>query len=328
LGFYLLICHFDFLCLIFDIVCPFRWRRAGAIIEKMRLVVAFVTIMVLMAVALMPLDMALAQEVNPDRTLPHTVERGQTFDVIVTFTAPADNFTAVSLTDFAPDGWNVTVDATWCQPQARVKATGNKAEVAWQGPYDKGVNFTVLYKAIVPHDASLGNYTFSGFLAYYIGPSGHIFENITGDSEVEVGLIATPAISHSPASFNSTQSGANIENKTLEIWNSGGGTLNWSLTDGAAWLSENPTSGSSTSEHDIVVVSVDTTGMSAGDYSASITIAADEASNSPQTVPVSLHVTEMSPSPQAWLSQYWWTIVAGIVVVVLLVYFLRPRRNA
>ena len=295
----------------------------------MRLLGAFVAIVALMAVALMPLDMALAQEVNPARTLPHTVERGQTFDVIVTFTAPADNFTAVSLTDFAPDGWNVTVDKTWCQPQAWVKATSNKAEVAWQGPYDKGVNFTVLYKAIVPHDASLGNYTFSGFLAYYIGPSGHIFENITGDSEVEVGLIATPAISHSPASFNSTQGGANIENMTLEIWNSGGGTLNWSLTDDAAWLSENPPSGSSTSADDttLVTVWVNATGMSAGDYSASITIAADEASNSPQTVPVSLHVAEMSPSPQAWLSQYWWTIVAGIVVVVLLVYFLRRRRN-
>ena len=116
---------------------------------------------------------------------------------------------------------------------------------------------------------------------------------------------------------------------TLEIWNSGGGTLNWSLTDDAAWLSENPTGGSSTGADDatLVTVWVNTTGMSAGDYSASITIAADEASNSPQTVPVSLHVAEMSPSPQAWLSQYWWTIVAGIVVVVLLVYFLRRIRS-
>ena len=306
----------------------FCWKKAGAIIEKMRLFGAFVVIVALMAVALMPLDMALAQGTNVTRALPDAVERGQTFNVIVTFTAPADNFTAIAITDFAPDGWNVTVDKIWCQPQAWVKATSYMAEVAWQGPYDKGVNFTVLYKAVVPPDASLGNYTFSGFLAYYIGPSGHIFENITGDSEVEVGLIATPAISYSPASFNSTQSGANLENMTLEIWNSGGGTLNWSLTDDATWLSENPTGGSSTSEHDTVAVSVDTRGMSAGDYSANITITAHGVGNSPQTVAVSLHVAEISPSLQAWLSQYWWTIVAGIVVVVLLVYFLRPRRNA
>jgi len=294
----------------------------------MRLLGAFVAIVALMAVALMPLDMALAQETNVTRALPDALERGQTFNVIVTFTAPADNFTAISITDFAPPGWNVTVDKVWCQPQAWVKATSNKAEVAWQGPYDKGVNFTALYKAIVPPDASLGNYTFSGFLAYYIGPSGHIFENITGDSEVEVGLTATPAISYSPASFNITQGGANLENMTLEIWNSGIDTLNWTLRDDAAWLSENPTSGSSTSADDktLVTVSVNTTGMSAGDYSASIIITAPGVSNSPQMVPVSLHVGEMRPSLQAWLSQYWWTIVAGIVVV-LLVYFLRPRRR-
>jgi hypothetical protein len=294
----------------------------------MRLLGAFVAIVALMAVALMPLDMALAQGTNVTRALPDALERGETFNVIVTFTAPADNFTAISITDFAPDGWNVTVDKAWCQPQAWVKATSNKAEVAWQGPYDKGVNFTVLYKAIVPHDASLGNYTFSGFLAYYIGPSEHIFENMTGDSEVEVGLTATPAIFCSPASFNSTQGGANLGKMTLEIWNSGGGTLNWSLTDDAAWLSENPTGGSSTSADDttLVTVWVNTTGMSDGDYSARITITAHGVGNSPQTVPVSLHVAEISPSLRAWLSQYWWTIVAGIVVV-LLVYFLRPRRR-
>jgi hypothetical protein len=315
--------------LIFDIVYPFCWKRAGAIIEKMRLFGALVAIVALMAVALMPLDMALAQETNVTRALPDALERGQTFNVIVTFTAPADNFTAISVTDFAPPGWNVTVDKAWCQPQAWVKATGDKAEVAWQGPYDKGVNFTALYKAVVPDDASLGNYTFSGFLAYYIGPSGHIFENMTGDSEVEVGLTATPAISYSPASFNSTQGGANLGKMTLEIWNSRGGTLNWSLTDDAAWLGENPTGGSSTSADDttLVTVWVNTTGMSDGDYSARITITAHGVGNSPQTVPVSLHVAEISPSLRAWLSQYWWTIAAGIVVV-LLVYFLRPRRNA
>jgi hypothetical protein len=139
----------------------------------------------------------------------------------------------------------------------------------------------------------------------------------------------TPIISFSSTSFSSSaiQGGSNPENKTLEIWNSGIDTLNWTLSDDAEWLTENPTSGSSTSEHDTVAVLVDITGMSAGDYSANITITAPGASNSPQTVPVSLHVGEISPSPQSGLSRYWWTIVAGIVVVVLLVYFLRWRRR-
>ena len=82
----------------------------------MRLFIAFVTIMALMAVALMPLDMALAQGANPGRTLPHTVERGETFNVTVTFTAPADKFNAIGLTDIAPDGWDVTIDEMWSSP--------------------------------------------------------------------------------------------------------------------------------------------------------------------------------------------------------------------
>jgi hypothetical protein len=145
-------------------------------------------------------------------------------------------------------------------------------------------------------------------------------------------ISAAAEISYNPASlsFTAGEEGSNPENETLEIWNSGIDTLNWSVSDDAAWLSQNPTSGSSTGEHDTVAVSVDTTGMSAGNYSANITITAPGASNTPQTVSVSLHMGGAGPPPspiQAWLSQYWWTIVVGIVVVVLLVYFLRRRRG-
>jgi len=265
---------------------------------KMRLLAAFVTIVALMAVALMPVDMALGQEVNPDRTLPPTVERGETFDVTVTFTAPADKFNAISVTDLAPEGWDVTVSTAWCTPNAdAVLATGNKAEIAWYGEpgggFDKGTSFSVLYKVTVPDYACAGIHTFDGFLGYFIGPVGQIFEDITGDSEVEVPVCDTPLICCNPKSFSfsATQGGSNPSDKTLEISNSGIDTISWTLSDDAAWLSENPTSGSSTGELDTVTVSVDVAGMSAGDYSASITITAGGADNSPWTVPVSLHIS-------------------------------------
>jgi len=300
----------------------------------MRFCVAFVTVVALMAAVLMPLNIALGQGGNATRVLPATVQRGETFDVTVTFTAPADEFNSIALRDTAPDGWNVTVDAAWCTPNAEfVKATGARASLIWYGPYDKGVDFTVMYKVTVPCDASPGSHSFNLspyeiFLSYYIGNGSKNWENIMGDCELEAGLTAIAAISHSPANFSSTQSGSNTENKTLEIWNSGCGMLNWSLGDDAAWLSESPTSGSSTGEHDTVVVSVDTTGMSAGDYSANITITAPGVSNSPQTVPVSLHMGGAGLPLQLWLSQYWWVVVVGIVAVALLVYFLRRRAGA
>ena len=108
-----------------------------------------------------------------------------------------------------------------------------------------------------------------------------------------------PTIAFSPSSFNfsATEGGANPADKTLEIWNSGIGTLNWTVSDNAGWLSLSPTGGSSTGEEDEVTVSVDTSSMDAGDYDATITIEDTEATNTPQTVLVSLRIGEPGTEP-------------------------------
>jgi len=253
-----------------------------------------------MAVVFMPLDIALGQGGNATRVLPDTVERGQTFDVTVTFIAPVDNFNSIGLTDNAPDGWDVTVDKTWCTPNAQfVKATDNRAEFLWYGPYAKDADFSVMYKVTVPDYACAGNHTFDGFLGYYLGSEEKPLENITGDFEVGVPVYDRPLICCNPKSFSfsATQGGSTPADKTLEISNSGIDTIDWTLSDDAEWLGENPTSGSSTGVDDtaLVTVSVDITGMSDGDYSASITITAEGAINDPWTVPVSLHI---SPPPE------------------------------
>ena len=151
----------------------------------------FAGILVLLAVALMPLGIVLAQQANPDRVLPDAVHKGETFEVTVSFTAPVDKFNAVGLTDLAPDGWDVTVGETWCSPNAdAVKATGDRAEIAWYGEpnvgFDKDISFSALYKVTVPDDASLGIYAFDGSLEYYVGSEGPYSENLTGDFQVEV----------------------------------------------------------------------------------------------------------------------------------------------
>jgi hypothetical protein len=270
----------------------------------MRLSIAFVIVVAVIAVVVMPAGTALGQAANPGRELPDSVQRGQTFDVTVNFTALADDFNSIALRDTAPNGWNVTVNEAWCDPYADgAKATGNQASFIWIGPYDNGTNFTAKYKVTVPRGASPGNHTFNVsfpsniFLIYHIEGSSKIAENIAGDFEVEVVVPTTPIISHSPASFGfgATRGGSNPENRTLEIWNSGIDTLNWTLSDDAEWLSEDPTNGSSTGEHDAVAVLVNIAGMPDGDYSANITITAPGASNSPQTVPVTLYVERIGP---------------------------------
>jgi len=153
----------------------------------MRLLSLLIVILALMAVTVVPLGVVLAQEASPGRVLPDAVQGGETFDVIVNFTAPADNFNAIGLTDLCPDGWNVTLDETWSTPNAGfVNAVGNKAEIMWFGPYESGTTFSALYKVTVPDDASLGIYVFSGSVEYYVGEEGPFVGNITGGFQIEV----------------------------------------------------------------------------------------------------------------------------------------------
>jgi len=98
-----------------------------------------------------------------------------------------------------------------------------------------------------------------------------------------------PAISISPNSlaFNVIEEGENPPDRTLEVCNLGTGTLNWNATDNDGWLSESPMSGSLGEDGcEDVTVSVDVTGMKAGDYSATITITGSAAVE----IPVSLHI--------------------------------------
>ncbi len=125
-------------------------------------------------------------------------------------------------------------------------------------------------------------------------------ENLfTGSNEVMITSSEPPAtIFRSPSSmqFTATEGGSPPSNQTLQISNSGGGTLNWSVSDDAPWLSLSPTNGTSTGETDNVTVSVDITGLQAGTHNATITITGSGATNTPQTTSVTLTLAEPPPT--------------------------------
>ena len=128
--------------------------------------------------------------VNPVRNMPDSVEAGADFTVTVTWTAPADGFNAIGLTDNADATANMAVsgDKSWCTPNAdQVKIpANNKIEYAWYGPYSSGTSFTAVYSVHVPTGTPEGNYTFNGNLEYYITGAGPYTEDITGDSVIAV----------------------------------------------------------------------------------------------------------------------------------------------
>jgi hypothetical protein len=100
-----------------------------------------------------------------------------------------------------------------------------------------------------------------------------------------------PKLAVSPASMSFTaQAGGKPPAGQTIAMVSTGDALSFKVTTGnsAAWLSATPADGPTPGS---ITVSVNPSGLAAGTYSSSISIAATEAGNSPRTVPVTLVVT-------------------------------------
>src|SRR5258708_5035907 len=100
-----------------------------------------------------------------------------------------------------------------------------------------------------------------------------------------------PAISLSPAtlSFSAAQGGASPAPQAVQVSNSGGSVLVYTASvttaSGGPWLSVSNVGTFNLS------VSVNSSGLAAGAYSGSVIITSSSASNSPQTLPVTLTIT-------------------------------------
>ncbi|HEY4096235.1 MAG TPA: N,N-dimethylformamidase beta subunit family domain-containing protein, partial [Baekduia sp.] len=108
------------------------------------------------------------------------------------------------------------------------------------------------------------------------------------------GAPTPPALSVSPASlsFRGTVGSSSPAAKTLAVTNSGGGTLNWTASESAPWLSVAPASGTNDGT---VTVTPAIAGLPAGTYTTDISITATGASGSPVTVPVTFTVDPILP---------------------------------
>ena len=81
-------------------------------------------------------------------------------------------------------------------------------------------------------------------------------------------VTAAPNISLNPSSLilRSYMGAANPTNQTVSLANTGG-TLNWTVSDSASWLSVSPASGSSSST---LTTAVNTSGLAGGTYNGTI----------------------------------------------------------
>ena len=102
---------------------------------------------------------------------------------------------------------------------------------------------------------------------------------------------AAPVIALSAAAleFSSIQLAANPVAQTIQISNTGGGTLQWSIADNADWVELSPASGTGPGT---VSIAVNTAGLSAGTHSATLTVSSTGASNTPVTASITLALEE------------------------------------
>ena len=118
-------------------------------------------------------------------------------------------------------------------------------------------------------------------------PDGGISNEATVSIEVIGPKIATDPIGLEPETFE----GLNAASQTFEVWNSSVATLNYTIASNVAWLTVNPTSGSSTgATRTTINVNYQVAAMPAGTHNAEITISDPVASNDPLTLPVTLTV--------------------------------------
>jgi uncharacterized protein (TIGR03437 family) len=150
--------------------------------------------------------------------------------------------------------------------------------------------------------AAVPSVTLPGFVTIYVELSSSAWDSI---NIMAAAPASTIVLAPTSLRFSYTAGGTSPAAQSIQVTNNAGGTLNWSATTSASWLSVAPTSGTAPST---LSVQVSSTGLSAGTYTGSVQISAAGASNSPISVAVTLTVTPaaavLAVSPQALTFNY------------------------
>lgn len=135
--------------------------------------------------------------------------------------------------------------------------------------------------------AADGRTTASGADVHTISAAGATMSFVIGTGS----LPATPATNVTATQFQpNVDYGENVANHSFSVFNGGGGTLSYTISDDVAWLSCAPSSGTATTEADLIAVSFTTTALAAGTHNGTITI--DGGSAGIKTIAVTLTVNQ------------------------------------
>jgi len=124
--------------------------------------------------------------------------------------------------------------------------------------------------------------------------------NLYGDPAVSLydSGSGNPAILVNPNPINMYAAFAHSQaDASIRVFPSGPGTLPYTVTDNADWLTVSPDSGTTFGEMDTLALHANTASLTMGLHSATITVTAPGAANSPLFVPVRLTISEADADP-------------------------------
>ncbi len=132
--------------------------------------------------------------------------------------------------------------------------------------------------------------SFSMFPANSFGSSNYwvdvVYMPATSMADAPAALAVTPA----NLALTAFLGGANSAGQTIALYNQGSSILNWTANTSASWLVLSARSGSTPQT---ISISANPTGLAAGTYTGTITFTAPGSTNGPQTVSVTLTVTNL-----------------------------------
>jgi hypothetical protein len=248
-------------------------------------------------------DNAIARTVGTGQTLVHQnlTSAGDTYWVQMQSSPTLSSGTSVTINDTAPtsDSYNLSV-VEILPPLGPYGISGNIS------PTTSGVSVTLSgpVTGTTSSDGS-GNYSFIGLSngSYTVTPSknGTTFTpstqsvTINGNSMagINFAMQQLPDLSVIPTAvpFTATVGGSNPSPATVNVTNTGSGTLSFTAGSDSTWLSVSPASGSAPQA---LQVSASITGVAAGTYTGHITVTSTGAQGSPAVVTVTLTVNSVA----------------------------------
>ena len=222
----------------------------------------------------------LMQLLTPSTTTPPppagpTISRNPaslSFSAVQNGTTPSPQTVTISNIGGSTLSWTASSTASWLTLNGGSSASGTNS-----GSFATGVNINGL---------AVG--TYSGSIAINATGATNTPQSIGVSLTITTAPTPTIGLSASNFTFTGVQGGSNPSTQNLIISNTGAGTLSWSVSENTSWLTLGTSSGTG---NGTVALTVNTAGMSAGTYSAPMTITATGATNTPQIVTITLILT-------------------------------------